>query len=223
MTELHYEPSIPVTSRYAPWKKDEAFQKAYQAIKAYTLVEEVRCWELWDLLGQCRGLGKFAGDIIEVGVWRGGTGCLLAMRAKELKYDCKVYLCDTWSGVPKSEITDKDPVYRGGEHADAGVGALTLLVCAFGLENVVLVQGIFPDSFKGDLPWCRFLHIDVDVYQSAKRTFNAVKPKMAPTGLVVFDDYGFVNCGGVARYVNELKVEGYKVIHNLNGHAIIML
>lgn len=223
MTELHYEPAIPVTSRYAPWKKDEAFQKAYQAIKAFTLVEEVRCWELWDLLGQCRGLGKFAGDIIEVGVWRGGTGCLLAIRAKQLGYDCKVYLCDTWKGVPKSEITDKDPVYRGGEHDDAQLGQVQALALINKLDNVVFVEGLFPDSFKESLPWFRFVHIDVDIYQSAKRAFEAVKMRMAPAGLVVFDDYGFVNCGGVTKYVNELREIGHKVVHNLNGHAIVML
>lgn len=223
MNALHYEPSIPVTSQYAPWKQDEAFQKAYQEIKAYTLVEETRCWELWDLLGQRKGLGKYAGDIIEVGVWRGGTGCLLAMRAKQLGYDCRIYLCDTWAGVPQSEITGQDPVYRGGEHADALVWEVDDLIDKLGLDGAFLVRGTFPDSFKEDLPWCRFLHIDVDVYQSAKRAFEAVMPRLTPNSLVVFDDYGFVKCGGVTRYVNELRVEGYTVVYNLNGHAIVML
>lgn len=223
MTELHYEPSIPVTSQYAPWKKDEEFQKAYQALRPYTLVEEVRCWELWDLLGQCRGIGKFAGDILEVGVWRGGTGLLLAWRARQLKFDCKVFLCDTFTGVPKSEITDKDPVYRGGEHDDAQLGQVQALALIHKLDNVVFVEGIFPESFEENLPWLRFVHIDVDIYQSAKRATEAIMPRMAPNSLIVYDDYGFANCGGVTRYVNELREQGHKVVHNLNGHAIVLL
>jgi O-methyltransferase len=63
----------------------------------------------------------------------------------------------------------------------------------------------------------------VDVYQSAKESTEAVMPRMAPNSLIVYDDYGFVNCGGVTRYVNELRERGHKVVHNLNGHAIVLL
>lgn len=216
--DLHYEP-IVVTSQYAPWKVDSEFQKAYQTFKPYTLVEEVRCWELWDLLGQLKGV---SGDILEVGVWRGGTGCLMAWRARQLGLDCKIYLCDTFAGVPKEKITAQDPVYRGGEHADAPVKILDDLIDKHGLENAIIVPGIFPAKVAWSESFFRMVHVDVDIYESAKETTLWATPRMSSGGVIVFDDYGFRNCGGVTRYVDELKRGGYFVIHNLNGHAILI-
>ena len=222
MNPLHYE-EVKVTARYAPWKKDKAFQEAYQIFRHYTLVEETRCWELWDLLGQRKGLIKMSGDILEVGVWRGGTGCLLAWRARQMGLACKVFLADTFTGVPVAKVTASDPVYHGGEHADAAINVVQGLIAQHGLLNAEIVQGIFPQSFHpADKTWFRFVHVDADVYQSAKETTEFVRPRMAPGGIIVYDDYGFHTCGGVTKYVNELREEGYTVIHNLNGHAIIL-
>lgn len=216
--DLHYEP-IVVTSQYAPWKVDAEFQKAYQIFRAYTLVEESRCWELWDLLGQ---LQKVSGDLLEVGVWRGGTGCLLAWRARQLGLDCSVFLCDTFSGVPREKITAQDPVYRGGEHSDAKAEDVQALAAHHGLSNVTIVKGIFPAPVPWSASTFRLVHVDVDVYESAKETTLWATPRMADGGIIIYDDYGFRNCGGVTRYVDELKRGGYFVIHNLNGHAILI-
>ena len=40
---------------------------------------------------------------------------------------------------------------------------------------------------------------------------------------IVFDDYGFVGCDGVTRYVDEMRL-GSNVFYfnNLNGHAILI-
>ena len=55
-------------------------------------------------------------DVLEVGVWRGGTGCLLAAKAQSLNRNATVFLCDTFSGVVKAGEIDN--FYKGGEHAD---------------------------------------------------------------------------------------------------------
>lgn len=217
--DLHYE-EVKVTARYAPWKTDKDFQEAYQAIKGYTLVEETRCWELWELLGG--GVQWIEGDILEVGVWRGGTGCLLALRARQLGLNARVFLCDTFAGVPWEKISAADPVYHGGEHADAPVNIVQGLIHSLSLKNVEIVQGVFPKSFDGQKTFFRFVHIDADVYQSAKESTEFVLPRMSLRGAIVFDDYGFHTCGGVTKYVNELK-DGRTVIHNLNGHAIVIV
>src|SRR5947209_11446539 len=66
-----YEEIKPVAT-YAPWNADEDFTSTYEVIKDYTLVDEYRCWELWMLVEQSAKLSE--GSLIEVGVWRGGTG-----------------------------------------------------------------------------------------------------------------------------------------------------
>jgi O-methyltransferase len=48
-------------------------------------------------------------------------------------------------------------------------------------------------------------------------------PKLVPGGIVVFDDYGFQFCDGVTQLVNEERIKKDRiVIHNLNGHAILI-
>src|SRR5687767_10189928 len=66
-------------SNYWPWDEDQAFLETYRAIEAHTLVDRYRCYELWTLVQQAV---KLEGGLIEVGVWRGGTGALIARRAQ---------------------------------------------------------------------------------------------------------------------------------------------
>lgn len=43
-------------ARYAPWWDDDDFLDLYRQIKAHTLVDIYRCWELWDLMSQASHL-----------------------------------------------------------------------------------------------------------------------------------------------------------------------
>jgi len=204
----------------SPWKTDDDFQTSYSLIKIYTTVDIYRCYELWHLLGQVTHRG---GDIIEIGVWRGGTGCLLAKRAAQLALDAKVFLCDTFKGVVKAGRYDN--LYKGGEHADTSKDLVAKLASSLGLNNVVILEGIFPDETGHAVEGCSFrlCHIDVDVYQSAKDVVQWIWPRLQVGGVIVFDDYGFPNAQGIARLVDELAgMDEYFTIHNLNGHAVIV-
>ena len=93
------------------------------------------------------------------------------------------------------------------------------------LDNVQILQGIFPDQTSHEIKdlQFRFCHIDVDVYQSAKDIVDWIWDRMVHGGIIVYDDYGFRLCDGITRYVEEQML--YKdrlVLHNLNGHAVIM-
>src|SRR5271156_2535123 len=70
---------IQVKSYYAPWKEDLEFQNCFSKIQTHSLVDKHRCYELWDMVQQS---AKLEGALLEVGVWRGGTGALIAKRAK---------------------------------------------------------------------------------------------------------------------------------------------
>ena len=54
---------------------------------------------------------KIAGDIVECGVWKGGSIMLIAKTLLELKsYDKELYLFDTFEGMPKP--TEFDVSYK---------------------------------------------------------------------------------------------------------------
>ena len=211
---------ITPQSNYSPWESDKVFNKNYNKIKNFTLVDKYRCWELWELLEQVKELN---GDILEVGAWRGGTGSLIAKRLKDLGIKNKVYLCDTFEGVVKAG--GKDPNYIGGEHNETSKRSVERLIGDLDLDNAPILKGIFPDDTGKEIDnkIFRFCHIDVDVYKSAKDILDWVWERLEIRGIVVFDDYGFETCEGITELVNEYRNHKDRIImHNLNGHAVMV-
>jgi O-methyltransferase len=212
---------ILAEATYSPWISDQPFQEVYSAVRANTLVGIQRCYELWHLVGQVKHLD---GDIIEVGVWRGGTGALLAMRSKLEELRATTYLCDTFRGVVKAG--PQDTSYTGGEHADVDRAMVDRLIASLHLKDVEILAGVFPEETAHLIPAdrrFRLCHIDVDVYRSAGDVLDWVWPRLVPGGLVVFDDYGFAGCEGVTALVNEEAQKPDRImIHNLNGHGIMI-
>jgi O-methyltransferase len=207
-------------STYAPWHADDEFQRVYASVRRHTLVDALRLYELWSLLGE---LGSVPGSILEVGVWRGGSGSLMAARAAALGIADPVYLCDTWQGVVKTGPLDT--YYRDGKHDDTSRAIVESLVARLGLTNVELLEGVFPDETGAKIARrsFRLCHVDVDVYDSARDVFEWVWPRLSPGGVAVFDDYGFPACPGVTRFVDEQRGRDDRlVLHNLNGHGIVV-
>jgi O-methyltransferase len=214
--------SIIISQRtYSPWLSDKQFRAAFDVVMSNTMVGEQRCYELWHLVGQVRHLEH--GDIIEIGTWRGGTGCLLAIKAQQDQIPCSVYLCDTFQGVVKS--SDRDSVYRDGEHSDTSLSVVNSLLRRASAHNVKILKGVFPEETAGPLSDHRFrlCHIDVDVYQAAKDALDWVWRRLELGGIVVFDDYGSHMCPGITELVNRESCKPDRVmIHNTNGHAILI-
>jgi O-methyltransferase len=212
--------SIPLTA-YAPWNSSADFRAVWTAVRNHTLVDIFRCWELWQLVGQAK---KLSGSFIEVGVWRGGTGALIASAAKSHGIAAPLYLCDTFHGVVKAGIHDS--AYKGGEHADTSILTVEALMKSLGLTNYRIVEGIFPDATSHLIPEAerfRLCHVDVDVYNSARDIVDWVWERLVPGGLIVYDDYGFEMCPGITRLVDEqMGMSDRLIFHNLNGHAIVM-
>ncbi len=204
----------------APWILDQDFQQRHNRVEKNTLVDMYRCYELVQLV---REVAAIPGDILEVGVWRGGTGVLLAAAARSWKPGARVWLCDTFAGVVKA--TARDTQYEGGEHADTSEDIVRALAAAEALENISLLRGIFPDETGVliDSASIALCHIDVDVYQSAADIVAWVAPRMASGAILVFDDYGFSSCRGITLLVDELRGSGAWIyIYNLNKHAILI-
>lgn len=217
-----YEPIKPQAT-YAPWLMDTIFSQTFEAVKDYTYVDLYRCYELWELVEQSRKLS--GGALIEIGVWRGGSGVLIAQKAKISGIPDPVYLCDTFSGVVKAGSEDVT-LYKGGEHADTSKELVERLAHdALGLDNVIVMKGIFPEEIGHLIPskQFRFCHIDVDTYQSAKDSVEWIWGKLVIGGMIVFDDYGFKYCEGVTKYVEESRgLPDRLLFHNLNGHAVMI-
>jgi O-methyltransferase len=220
ITRNEHETILPLAA-YAPWNLDAEFTKVYEQCRANTLVDIYRCYEIWSLAAETAKLPQ--GDLIEVGVWRGGTGALIAAQCARLTPSARVFLCDTFTGVVKTGA--KDTIYEDGMHADTSANIVEQLFKSLNLKNASLLQGIFPEQTANKIQdrCFRFCHIDVDVYQSARDVCEWIWPRLETGGVIVFDDYGMRGTEGVQRFVDEWRFHNDLVfIYNLNGHAIFV-
>jgi len=209
-----------VASDYPKHLHDPAFVSALKAARADTLVDELRQHELWSLVQQA---GKLApGDILEVGVWRGGTGLILGKAMAHFGVGGQLFLADTFSGVVKAGANDN--LYVGGEHADTSAAHVQGLLERNGVIGARLLVGIFPEDTADQIPGSlRMVHIDVDVQQSARDIVDWTISRLVPGGLIVFDDYGAASCAGVTRLCEEYETDQrFTFLHNWNGHCVLI-
>ncbi|SIQ57819.1 O-methyltransferase [Alkalispirochaeta americana] len=211
----------PLSSDYRPWEADIPFLDAWRRVRAYTMVDQARLFELWELTGQLSP--DISGAVLEVGAWRGGSAGLMGLRLLQRGDSRPLVVADTFCGVAKAG--EEDPYYRGGEHGDTSLDRVSAFLHDLGLPDCTVLAGVFPEETAHRVPSAdiAFCHIDVDVYQSAQDVFEWAWPRMPPGGIVVFDDYGFLGCEGVTRYVHSLRDRSDGVVlANLNGHAVVV-
>lgn len=199
---------------------DADFIRASELAAPHTLVDDLRRHELWTLVGQAAKLAP--GNILEVGVWRGGTGLLIAQAMQHFATPGTLYLADTFAGVVKAG--ERDEHYVGGEHADVKYDAVVKLFADHTTVPVEILVGMFPEDTGARLGGSlRLVHVDVDVYQGAKDVVEWCYDRIVPGGIIVFDDYGFSTTSGVTRLCEEYERDDrFVFLHNANGHAVLI-
>lgn len=201
------------------WLEDKEFMAAWSLMSFRTLVDQHRCWMLWQIARRaclCQGI------MAEVGVYKGGTAKLLA-RARRLhgppvQHPKKLLLFDTFQGLPPPTEHDR---HKSGDFNQTSVESMQELMQDE--LNVQIVPGLCPTTAE---PWkdelfC-FVHIDVDMYSSVKDCCAFFWPRLAVGGHLVFDDYGFPSCPGAKIAVDEFFAgdETNRPIYLPTGQAI---
>jgi hypothetical protein len=138
------------------------------------------------------------GDLIETGVWRGGTTIFMRgiLRAYGIT-DRKVYLADSFAGVPTPDVERHPADSRLDLHLWPGLAVSVEEVKAnfsrFGLldDQVAFVEGRFRDTLPAlrDRTWA-VIRLDGDLYESTIDSLENLYPGLAPGGWVIVDDYG---------------------------------
>jgi O-methyltransferase len=150
------------------------------------------------------------GNVIECGVFRGGSLVEIAARLRELGSNKKIYGVDTFEGHPFQSDEDVPDdgrvVHRTGLFADNHLERVQECLNEAGLANVILLKGlvgeVLPQRFAEE-KFC-FAHLDLDLYLSTREALAFVVPRLVSGGVIVFDDYGGYDSPGVTRAVNEL-------------------
>jgi O-methyltransferase len=146
----------------------------------------------------CRRVGdeRIPGDLVECGVYRGGSAGILGLEA--MRSDRRLWLFDAFAGMPAA-----------GERDDPGAETIaTGFVGSEGDTHRVLERlGVPPDRYtlvvgwleetlpKLEKPPVALLHIDTDFHDPVKVALEQFYPHVSPGGYVVLNDYGaFEGC-----------------------------
>lgn len=166
---------------------------------------------LWTTVMACKYVvdRDIEGDFVECGVWRGGNALAAAEIFKLYNSKRDVWLFDTFKGM--TAPTDLDVRVVDGQTARtqyeidqkethnewcyASIDDVRQNFTNRGLEsNIHFVQGDVCETLNSEpskLPTrISVLRLDTDWYESTKKEFEVLYPKLTVGGCLIIDDYG---------------------------------
>jgi O-methyltransferase len=165
------------------------------------------------------------GDIVECGVWKGGSMMAAAETLIHLNdYSRKLYLYDTFEYF--SQPGPMDISYRGESGYDvlkqnAGDGETwkapeestvlkNIMATGYPADLLKLIKGKVEDTIPGTIPEnISILRLDTDWYASTKHELEWLYPALTERGVLIIDDYGhWKGCKkAVDDYFEIMKIE----------------
>jgi hypothetical protein len=187
---------------YSPWPGDPVFERVYAAARGRTLVSRDRCYVLWRTLIQALALD---GDLVECGVFRGGTALLEATTVRDVAGQRPLHLVDSFAGMPS--VTEGTDRFEEGDLGSTSAASVRTALAPFPFARVHegVIPGILDELGVERVTWA---HIDVDVNGAVRECLEFLHPLMVPGGVIVLDDYGFPSCPGTRRAVDEFFANG---------------
>lgn len=203
----------------AVMQSDTTFSKYYDAYKACTMTSKERMYALYQATTYVTQ-SKILGDIVECGVWKGGS-CMMAAQILAENNDTQrnIYLYDTFDGM--TQPTDIDTQVsnmkkraldiwhkktRSGKNiwCNASLTEVkeNMKKTTYPSKNILFVKGKVENTLKKSVPIkIALLRLDTDWYESTKVELETLYPKLAKGGVLILDDYGYWN--GARKAVDE--------------------
>lgn len=189
-----------------------------EAVRNYTMTSAER------ILALCQSIRylvqhQVAGDLVECGVWRGGSVMAAVRTLKHLNdVERRIWLYDTFEGMSPPTARDVDHL---GKTADellrkdrpddpSSVWCRSSLAevrtnvasCGYPAANVRYVVGPVEQTLPKEKPdRIALLRLDTDWYESTRAELQELFPRLVPGGILLIDDYG--HWQGCRRAVDE--------------------
>ncbi|WP_239346276.1 TylF/MycF family methyltransferase [Frankia sp. Cj3] len=184
---------------------------------AHTMVGAKRLDNLQECVEQVLR-GQIPGDLIETGVWRGGSCILMrGILAAHGITDRTVWVADSFAGLPEPD-PQRYPADAGDRHHTVPELAVSLTEVKenfrrYGLldDQVRFLPGWFSDTLPGaPIEQLAVMRLDGDMYSSTIEALRALYPKLVEGGFCIIDDYWAVE--GCRRAVQDFRTaEGIDV------------
>ena len=176
------------------------------------------------------------GDLVECGVWRGGSAMLAALTLDAVgDRDRSIHLYDTFAGMAEPDERDRSTYGEDASQlwASQQVGEVNewcyssldevranMLSTGFPAERLHFVEGKVEDTIPGTVPErISLLRLDTDWFSSTYHELKHLYPLLSPGGVLILDDYGywagareatdrFMAESGVEMFLNRIDITG---------------
>ncbi len=156
---------------------------------------------------------KIPGDVVETGVWRGGS-MILAAALLDLHGDTErsIWCADSFEGMPVPTVESE--AFSGTEDfSDVDYLAVSLAQVQdnfrrFGVlsDRVKFLKGWFSDTLPtAPIEKIALLRLDGDLYESTMDALVPLYPKVSKGGFVIVDDYN--SWAGCKKAIDEYRTE----------------
>jgi len=167
------------------------------------------------------------GDIIECGVWRGGSSMLMVKTLSALNdTGRKIYLYDTFEGMPEPDERDVKirtnipgiEMWKAKQQSGGWAVAAedevrkNLENTTYPKENFILVKGKVEETIPKTIPQkISILRLDTDWFSSTYHELTHLYPLLSNGGVLIIDDYGSWSGSKEAtdRYFSENHIKMY--------------
>lgn len=210
------QPQAPAKSVHLDMEAD--FAEFYARASDFTMTSVERMYALYQA---CRHISdaKIAGEVVECGVWRGGSSMLAAMTLDARSDHRELWLYDTFEGMPPP--TDHDQKWDGttaaaaldasprmpdadNDWAYAPLETVRAAMVSTGYPSdrvhykVGRVEQTIPRSVPDRIA---LLRLDTDWYESTRHELTHLYPRLVAGGILIIDDYGWWQ--GARKAVDE--------------------
>lgn len=177
-----------------------------ESCKPYTMTTMERMYALWKAVHHILDR-DIKGDIVECGVWRGGSMMLAAWTLLSRNVtDRDMWLYDTFRGQPEPRPMDRDIWGQDqrrtwAEHVLGGkyVGSQAsfrevqnnMSTTGYPGQFINMVAGMVENTIPESIPdRISILRLDTDWHVSTKHTLEHLYPRLSRGGILIIDDYG---------------------------------
>jgi hypothetical protein len=193
------------------------FIACHNACRPYTMTSTERLYALYRSVRFVVEAGV-PGDLVECGVWKGGSVMMMALAMKSLGVtDRTIHLFDTFAGMTPPTALDvdlggrtADELLAAQDKANSLVWALSPLTevrenlerTGYPMDRFVFVEGDVATTIPARAPEkISLVRLDTDRYESTRHELVHLFLHVAERGVLIIDDYG--HYAGSRKAVDE--------------------
>ncbi|MBI4963470.1 MAG: class I SAM-dependent methyltransferase [Desulfomonile tiedjei] len=214
--------------------EDPDFKKAYEEIRGSHDYDQYSgpdgiAWRLHTLVWAAKCAAQVPGDFVECGVFKGDMSWVVAKSVRFAEMDRTFYLYDTFEGFSHKYSSKEDFPHNPGffEFAQEAYSSGNLFEYVSErfaqFPNVRIVKGVLPDVLEEVSPLqIAYLHIDINSPAAEKAVLNSLFHRVVPGGVVVFDDYGWLEFFKQKQVDDEFMArQGYFILELPTGQGLV--